>query len=93
MQGKHPKKMLDEELERVVTVMKDLDPSEDRYGVMVANLIKLSQARTETFKREIDVNVVIGAVTNIVSILVILNYDQLHVVSSKAIGLLVKPRI
>lgn len=93
MQGKHPKKMLDEELERVVTVMKDLDPSEDRYGVMVANLIKLSQARTETFKREIDVNVVIGAVTNIVSILVILNYEQLHVVSSKAIGLLVKPRI
>lgn len=89
----HKKNVLDEEVERVVSVMKDVDPSDDRYGAMAANLVKLSQARSENSRREIDPNVIIGAITNIVGILVILKYEKFDILTSKAINMIVKPRI
>ena len=87
------KNVLDEEVERVVSVMKEVDPSNESYGVMAANLVKLSQARSENARREIDPNVVIGAVTNIVGILIILKYEKFDVLTSKAFNLIIKPRV
>jgi len=87
------KNVIDEEVERVVGIMKEVNPDQDSYGVMAGNLVKLSQARSENARRDIDPNVVMTVAANLVGILIILKYEKFDILTSKAISMIVKPRI
>lgn len=79
---------LKQEKERLLERMSTVDPSTEEYAVIAENLIKLSQS-----KREIDPNTVLAVGANIAGILAVLSYEHLHVIVSKALGLVVKTRI
>lgn len=87
---KRERKLLDVEMDRVISVMETVDPTDENYATMAANLVKLSQAKTQ---REVDPNVVISAVSSIVGILSIISYEHLHVITSKAISFVAKTRV
>jgi hypothetical protein len=64
-----------------------LDPSSDDYSERVDNIVKMYKLKEQDrkFWKRIDPDAVVGAAANIAGILLILHYEQLHVVTSKAL--------
>lgn len=80
------------ERDRIVDIMSEVDPAEPEYGTMANNLLKISKA-SESTKQEIDPNVAITILANLVGIIFVLGYERFHVVSSKALGMVIRPRL
>lgn len=79
---------LDQEIQRLLSIMSEMQDDPAIYGVYAANVEALCRAKSYEKDRKVDVNTVIAAATNIAGILLILNHEQLHVISTKAFGLI-----
>lgn len=62
------------------------------YARMADQLIKLYEAQTKTKSRAISTEALIGVAGNLAGILIIVNHERAHVITSKAFGLLSKIR-
>lgn len=80
----------DGEIERVIVHLRDLDPSSDGYKKASEALKNLSEARSKRAASLIDSNGAFGLLSNILGIVLILNYEQLHTVTSRAFQLVKK---
>ena len=87
------KKTIEDEIGHVLTAMGSLDPKSDEYGTAARNLKELYEARSKKAAHLIEADTIVAATANILGILLILNYEQLHVIATKAIGFVVKGRI
>ena len=81
-----------DEMQRVVGALEAIDPTSEEYGVAAKNLETLSKARGVKNPPIVSVDTVVVAVTNILGILLILNFEKLDVLSSKATNFIMKPR-
>jgi hypothetical protein len=70
-----------------------MEPDSDQYVKAVANLEVLYTSRSYKAKNDISMETVVAAATNIVGILLVLNYEHIHVVTSKAISFVFKGRL
>jgi predicted type IV restriction endonuclease len=84
---------IDDEVEHVLVALSALAPDSEEYSATVKNLKELCEARSKKASRLVELDTIIAAGTNILGILLILSYEQLHVISTKAIGFIVKGRI
>lgn len=82
------KRTIDDEIDRAIEEMKEMKIDSEEYSSAVKNLKVLCESRGVKTSRSISTDGLIAAVTNILGILLILNYEQLNVISSKSIGLL-----
>ena len=87
------KKTIDSEVDHVVECLSGMDVDSDKYRSAVQNLEILCNARSCKTNRSISFETLIMAGTNLLGIIMILDYEQLHVVASKAVGLILKGRI
>jgi len=83
---KESRMSLDKEVERVLTQMSTMQIETKEYGTAVDNLKVLCEARGIKTHRSISTDVIVTAVANIVGIVLVLNYEQLHIITSKAIS-------
>lgn len=82
---------LDIEIARLLEVLKNTPPTEDNYDKVSEQYVKLSKLNSETTsKRRVSPDALAGAATNLVGILLILNYEHAHVFTSKAASFVVK---
>ena len=84
------KKTIDDEINRVIEKLGSMEPETKDYESASKNLEGLCRARSCKTDRSIDPDTIILALTNILGILLILNYEKLNVVSSKTLGLILK---
>lgn len=76
---------LENEIARVYSVLKDLPPTADSYDKVSEQYVKLTKLHSETnSKKRVSPDVLTGAATNILGILLVLHYEQAHVITSKA---------
>jgi hypothetical protein len=82
---------LDQIIDALQEFVLTLDPDDNRYTTMVDNLSKLHKLRGEPSK-PISRDAIITTAGSLAGILLILNYERLNVVTSKAISFVTKLR-
>jgi len=66
----------------------------DEYAQIVTQIERLHKLKTpEKDKRRVDPNTVVAVAGNLAGIVLILNYERLHVIGSKALGFVLKAKV
>lgn len=76
-----PEPSIKTEIEKTLKHMSDLHPGSDEYDKALKHLKALSELQKGA---RINPEVIVGAVTNLAGILLVLNYERLNVISSRA---------
>lgn len=87
-----PKSELEEQIATVLAVMSTTSVESEEYGVLLDRLQKLHKMDLEKRPLRASPDTVIGAVTNILGILLITRYEYENVITSKALGFVPKLR-
>jgi hypothetical protein len=85
---------LDEQISRVLSRMQYLEPDSEEYGSTLLRLDKLysmKNSNSSNNRISADTMLIVGA--NLLGIILILGYERAHVVTSKALGFVVKSKI
>lgn len=102
--SKPSKRTIDDEIDHVLERLQSLSPDSKEYEAAVKNLELLYQAKghikldkpekiDDTKLFGISKETLLMAATNILGIGLILNYEQMHVISSKALQFILKSRV
>jgi len=83
---------LDEEIARLVNLLKSTEPTEDNYAKIADNLKVLCDAREKKNDRVISTEMLVGVAANIVGLLIVLNFEKTGVITSKAFSMLWKSK-
>lgn len=87
---------LKEEITDVVSRLRAIDDKTcDEYKQLVTtleNLIKLDLSQ-KSGKNNVSKDVVLTVVGNLLGIVLVINYEKVHVVTSKAFGMIIKGRV
>jgi hypothetical protein len=88
------KSTLDKEIDRLISTMSSWQASEEEYATMVKNLEALIKLKTlEESTRRVSPDTVAIVTANLLGILLTLKYEELNVLTSKAMALIIKPKI
>lgn len=87
-----PPTLLEKEIERVMHSLSNHMIDSEEYSKMVDQLAKLHKLKEEEKPSQVhpDTWAMIGA--NLVGIMLIIRHEHVNVISSKAMGLVMKPR-
>lgn len=80
-------KTIDTEIEHVLTSLEELSPESEDYTKAVKNLETLCSARSYKTNTWLNYEVLIPAAVNILGILLIINYEKVGIVTTKAMSL------
>lgn len=83
-------KTFDLEVNRVLNQMKEMNVDSKEYTEAVKNLSTLCEARSEKSSSHISADTIIMASANIIGIFAILYFEKWDVVTSKALGFVLK---
>lgn len=87
------KSPFDQEIENVLTQLKNIPANTEEYATAVKNLETLCKASTSRQERKLSADTIVTVVANLLGIGLVLGYEQSHVVTSKALSFIVKPRL
>lgn len=83
--GPQSQRVMDEEIERLAAKLGTISPLSEDYATILNRLSLLTKARAEKNERAISMDTVLTVVANIAGMLLVLNYEKLNVISTKAI--------
>jgi hypothetical protein len=83
---------LNEEIQAALDALEGHDKTSEEYGAIVDRISKLHKLKAEERPKRIspDTALVVGA--NVFGILAIIQHERFHVISTKALGFVMKPR-
>lgn len=81
------KKALDAQILDLFRDMTDADAYDEDYQIMASTVTKLYELRQ---KERVSMDAVIAAVTHLAGLAVVLQHERVHVIASKAFGLIKK---
>jgi hypothetical protein len=86
---------LEDPIDLVLTRMREFGPENEEFGDFVKHLDALMDMKAEERRSRIDPNTVLIVLGNLLGILVIIAYEQKHVMVSRALGFVnrTEPRI
>lgn len=79
-------------LSRVTDAMLSTDPSTDEYMALLGQLERLTKLKAKEKPSRVSRDTLAVIAANLVGILIIVAYEQKHVVTSKAFGNILKPK-
>lgn len=82
----------DEAIDKVLERMVAFDPIDAEYADMMEQLERLSKLKAERHKSRLDPNQMLLVAGNLLGILVIVAYEQKHVMASKAQSFILKAK-
>lgn len=90
-----PVSTLDKAIESILLEMENHTPFSEEYAKMVDQLEQLMKIKStqKTWKEQISPDAMIAVAGNLAGIGMILNYERVGVVASKALGLIIRSRI
>lgn len=83
---------LDEVMDRLLKDMDTYGPDSPEYPTMLGHLERVVVLRKSEDRQKIDPNSMAIVAGNLLGILIIVAYEQKHVMTSKAIGFVLKSR-
>lgn len=83
---------LDVSLEVAHASLQNLDPNSEEYGVVLDRIARLEKMKDARRRPSISPDTLVMAVTNLLGILLILNYERTDIVTTKALGFVSKAR-
>lgn len=81
---------LEKEIARLLEVMEGLEPTEENYATVADQLVKLYKLKEVDSKKRVSPDAWAAAATNLAGILLILNFEHAHVMTSKAVSFVMK---
>lgn len=84
---------LEKEIDEVLMYMSGLSPDSKEYSTISSNLEKLYKAKAEDKACRIKLDTVAVVVGNLAGILLILGYEKANIITTKALGFVVKGRV
>jgi hypothetical protein len=84
---------LDRAIDDVLVAMKSTSPKDEKYPTMVEQLDKLYKIRLAEKPDRVSKDALLAVAGNLLGIGLILNYEQAHVIATKALGFVSKARI
>lgn len=84
---------LEKEIDSVLVEMSAWLPYSPEYKAAVDNLEKLYKAKNEEYNRRIKPDTIMNGVVNLTGILLVLNFEKINIITSRAFNLIVKGRV
>jgi hypothetical protein len=72
--------------------MREQGVETEEYAAAVRHLETLTNLKAQTSRKRLDINTLVPVVGSLLGILTIVAYEQKHVMGSKAIGFITKPK-
>lgn len=86
-------KSIDLATEELIEKLRSLDPTTEQYSAAVKNFEVLEKAKSHKKDMSISPDVALTVGGNLVGILAVLNFERLGVITSKAIGMVLKAKL
>jgi hypothetical protein len=83
---------LNKEIDRVLTLMSNAHPTSTEYADLTATLEKLYKFKENTSKDRLSKDTMAVVAGNLAGIMMIVGHERVHVVTSKALGFVMKAR-
>lgn len=83
---------LDKIIDRVIAEMETYGPEADEYPTMLAYLERLSRLKTQSRSARVSPDTKATILGNLFGILIIVAYEQKHVMTSKGLSFILKPK-
>jgi hypothetical protein len=86
---------LEKAIDALVEELDTVTGDSKEYTAMSKNIVELHKAKyaIPAEKSKLSPDVVLTVAANLAGILLILNYEQVHAATSKAMGFILKPRV
>lgn len=88
---------VEKEMDRLMQYLNDTDPDSPEYDGILEEVERLSEIQNkEKFGKErkpIDPNTILVVLGGVAEIVLIMSYENLHVISTKAFGRILRPKI
>ena len=79
-------KPFDKEVDRILALMSNMEPSSEDYKKAAESLKTLCEARAKKPAHLIEPEAIVAALSSLLGIVLILQHERLHVVTSRAIS-------
>lgn len=83
--------MFDAEIQATLVKMKDLEKTDEKYAKLLDHVTKLHKLKAEEKPKQVNPDTMVIVAANVVGILMILNHERLHPITSKALNFVAKP--
>ncbi len=87
------KEKLEKEIKAILSILEEYDPGTEEYAIILDKLERLYELKKEESKIPINLDSLIVVCGNLLGIVLILNYERLNVITSKAVSLLIRKRV
>lgn len=87
------RKPQEEEIERLVMLMKEFKPWSEEYKAMAEQVEVLARSLSYTKDKDVNKNTMISAGAALAQVWMILNYEQLNVITTKALAFVGKVKV
>jgi hypothetical protein len=87
-----PKSAIDDAIDMALIELRTYDPASDDYAQVLTQLEKLHKMKVAERPDRVSKDVWVTAGVNLAGILIIIGYEQTHVIASKAVGFVLKLR-
>lgn len=84
---------LDDPIDALLEEMEAYSPEDPQYQAALDALERLTKLRAEEYKSRINWDLLAPAAAHIVGIGMIIAYEQKHVMTSKALTMVIKPKL
>lgn len=78
--------ILDDAIARNIADMDTIEPDSDKYGMLMENVEKLVRLKNEDKKSRVSPDTMAIVAGNLLGILIIVAYEQKHVMTSRGLG-------
>lgn len=84
--------VLDEPIEKLLTEMNTYSPDTEEYRVAIEHLDRLVRLKAEEARNFVSADTMAIVIGNLLGILIIVAYEQKHVMVSKGMGLILRTK-
>lgn len=90
--GPKPKSRLQIEMDKLLLTLGDHEPTSEEFGQIVDRLSKLSKIEQDRKPSRINPDTLAVVIANLLGIAMIVRHEELNVITTKALGFVMKPR-
>jgi hypothetical protein len=83
---------LEKEIDGVIEIMEQTNPGTEIYSIMADNLHRLYEAKGKEPKRGISPDTIVLVAGNVLVVVLILTYEQTHIITTKALSFILRGR-
>lgn len=86
------KTLVDKELDRLFSDLRDKEIDSEEYAAILDRIVKLHKLQAEEKPPRVSPDTLVLAGTNILGIIIILSYERLNIITTKAMSFVQRPR-